>query len=85
MRGKEKNLACSYSLLLKKYIYLSNIKIQIMKICNFIIILILCFGVHLQAQNKADNFKQQAQSSLEKKDYTKARYLFIQAYRNYAK
>ncbi len=55
-----------------------------MKICNFIIILILCFGVHLQAQNKADNFKQQAQSSLEKKDYTKARYLFIQAYRNYA-
>ncbi|WP_308549377.1 HAMP domain-containing sensor histidine kinase [uncultured Parabacteroides sp.] len=55
-----------------------------MKIYYFIITLIICFCVPLQAQNKADNFKQQAQSSFENKDYTKARYLYIQAYKDYA-
>ena len=55
-----------------------------MRIYNFIIALIICFCVSLQAQNNADNFKQQAQSSFENKDYTKARYLYIQAYKDYA-
>lgn len=55
-----------------------------MRIYNFIITLIICFCVPLQAQNKADNIKQQAQSSFEKKDYTKARYLYLQAYKDYA-
>ena len=55
-----------------------------MRIYNFIIALIICFCVSLQAQNNADNFKQQAQSIFENKDYTKARYLYIQAYKDYA-
>ena len=45
---------------------------------------IISFCVSLQAQNNADKFKQQAQSSFENKDYTKARYLYIQAYKDYA-
>ncbi len=32
------------------------------------------------AQNRADDLKKQAQESLEKKEYIKARYLFLQAY-----
>ncbi len=51
-----------------------------MRIYYFIITLIISFCVSLQAQNNADKFKQQAQSSFENKDYTKARYLYIQAY-----
>ena len=52
-----------------------------MRIYYFIITLIISFCVSLQAQNNADKFKQQAQSSFENKDYTKARYLYIQAYK----
>ena len=63
---------------------MSNVKIQIMRIYYFIITLIISFCVSLQAQNNADKFKQQAQSSFENKDYTKARYLYIQAYKDYA-
>ena len=55
-----------------------------MRIYYFIITLIISFCVSLQAQNNADKFKQQAQSSFENKDYTKARYLYIQAYKDYA-
>lgn len=55
-----------------------------MRIYYFIITLIINFCVSLQAQNNADKFKQQAQSSFENKDYTKARYLYIQAYKDYA-
>lgn len=47
-----------------------------MRIYYFIITLIISFCVSLQAQNNADKFKQQAQSSFENKDYTKARYLY---------
>ena len=36
----------------------------------------------MQAQNTTNQFMKQAQSSLEKKDYTKARYLFLQAYKS---
>ena len=55
-----------------------------MRIYYFIITLIISFCVSLQAQNNANKFKQQAQSSFENKDYTKARYLYIQAYKDYA-
>ena len=55
-----------------------------MRIYYSIIILIIGFCVSLQAQDNADNFKRQAQSSFENKDYTKARYLYIQAYKEYA-
>lgn len=55
-----------------------------MRIPYFIITLILCFCTTLQAQNRANELMQQAQSSLEKKDYTKARYLFIRAYKGFA-
>lgn len=36
------------------------------------------------AQDSGDNLRQQAQECLNKKDYTKARYLFLQAYYAYA-
>lgn len=42
----------------------------------------LCFYPVTQAQNTTNQFMTQAQSSLEKKDYTKARYLFLQAYKS---
>lgn len=55
-----------------------------MRITYFILSLVLCFCTTLQAQNRADELMKQAQSSLESKDYTKARYLFIQAYRAFS-
>ena len=63
---------------------MSNVKIQVMRIYYSIIILIIGFCVSLQAQDNADNFKRQAQSSFENKDYMKARNLYIQAYKEYA-
>ena len=55
-----------------------------MRIYYSIIILIIGFCVSLQAQDNADNFKRQAQSSFENKDYMRARNLYIQAYKEYA-
>ncbi len=55
-----------------------------MRISYIIITLMISFCATPQAQNKAEEWMQQAQSSLEKKDYTKARYLFIQAYKGLA-
>lgn len=55
-----------------------------MRITYFFLSLIICFCTTLQAQNRADELMKQAQSSLETKDYTKARYLFIQAYKAFA-
>lgn len=52
------------------------------------IAIILCFNaiVHSQAPaNRAEELMQQAQSNLEQKEYTKARYLFLQAYGAFAK
>ncbi|WP_165157845.1 HAMP domain-containing sensor histidine kinase [Parabacteroides sp. ZJ-118] len=42
----------------------------------------LCYNPVTQAQDTTNQFMTQAQNSLEKKDYTKARYLFLQAYKS---
>lgn len=55
-----------------------------MKTGYYIILFVVCFSTILQAQNRADEMMKQAQSNLEQKDYTKARYLFIQAYKSFA-
>ena len=58
-----------------------------MKTFTWITLLMLCFCLHSQAQTSADrakNLEQQAQSSLEKKEYTTARYLFLKAYEAFA-
>lgn len=55
-----------------------------MRITYYILLLVACFCTSLQAQDRADELMKQAQSNLEQKDYTKARYLFIQAYRAFA-
>lgn len=53
-----------------------------MRITYFLLALVLCLCPVMQAQNTTNGFMSQAQSSLEKKDYTKARYLFLQAYKS---
>ena len=55
-----------------------------MRIMYFIITLVLCFCTILKAENRANDLMKQAQSSLEQKDYTKARYLFLQAYKAFS-
>lgn len=55
-----------------------------MRIMYFIITLVLCFCTTLKAENRANDLMKQAQSSLEQKDYTKARYLFLQAYKAFS-
>lgn len=55
-----------------------------MRITYLILSLVICFCTSLQAQSRADELMKQAQSSLDTKDYTKARYLFIQAYRAFS-
>lgn len=52
------------------------------------IAIVLCFSTIVRAQtstNRAEELMQQAQSNLEQKEYTKARYLFMQAYGAFAK
>ena len=53
-----------------------------MRITYLLLSLVLCLCPVMQAQNTTNQFMKQAQSSLEKKDYTKARYLFLQAYKS---
>ena len=53
-----------------------------MRITYLLLSLVLCLCPVMQAQNTTNQFMTQAQSSLEKKDYTKARYLFLQAYKS---
>lgn len=48
-----------------------------MRITYLLLSLVLCLCPVMQAQNTTNQFMKQAQSSLEKKDYTKARYLFF--------
>jgi len=48
-----------------------------MRITYLLLSLVLCLCPVMQAQNTTNQFMTQAQSSLEKKDYTKARYLFF--------
>ena len=52
-----------------------------------IIVIILCFSILSHAQttkSRAQELKEQAQSSLSQKDYIKARYLFKKAYEAFA-
>lgn len=52
-----------------------------MKISTLILTILVCFSTIVDAQgtqNRANELMKQAQSSLEQKEYTKARYLFIQ-------
>ena len=53
-----------------------------MRVIYLLLSFMLCFCPVMQAQNTTNQFMKQAQSSLEKKDYTKARYLFLQAYKS---
>lgn len=52
-----------------------------------ILSLILCLGIidSAQAANSGQSYMQQAQSCLSRKEYTQARYLFLQAYNAYLK
>lgn len=55
-----------------------------MRIIYFILTFAMCFCTILPAQNRANDLMKQAQNSLEEKEYTKARYLYIQAYKAFA-
>lgn len=55
-----------------------------MRIIYFILTFTMCFCTILPAQNRANDLMKQAQNSLEEKEYTKARYLYIQAYKAFA-
>mgnify|MGYP000871821775 CR=1 FL=1 len=43
-----------------------------------------CFCTQAHAQNRADELMEQARENLTKKEYIKARYLFVQAYNAFA-
>jgi len=45
---------------------------------------LLCLCTQTFAQNRADELMKQAQENLAKKEYIKARYLFLQAYNAFA-
>lgn len=55
-----------------------------MRITYFIITLAICFCTSLFAESRANDYMKQAQNCLEQKDFTKARYLYLQAYRAFA-
>ena len=50
------------------------------KIIAVLFLIILCFYSQSQAQNRADELMKQAQENLAKKEYIKARYLYLQAF-----
>ncbi|MCD8183143.1 MAG: ATP-binding protein [Bacteroides sp.] len=54
------------------------------KIISILFLAIFCLCTQTYAQDRADELMKQAQENLAKKEYIKARYLFIQAYNNYA-
>lgn len=55
------------------------------KVIGMLICMALCQCITpLAAQDRGDDLRQQAQECLDKKDYTKARYLFLQAYYSFA-
>ena len=56
-----------------------------MRITYLLLSLVLCLCPVMQAQNTTNQFMTQAQSSLEKKDYTKARFFFYKLTRAYPK
>lgn len=53
-----------------------------MRITYLFLTLVLCLCTVTRAQETTNEFMKLAQGSLEQKDYTKARYLFIQAYKS---
>lgn len=55
-----------------------------MKIKFLLLTLMLCCCTFMQSQNSTNQIMANAQNCLEQKDYTKARYLFIQAFRSLA-
>ena len=58
---------------------------EMKKILLLCLVAICCICTQSYAQNnRADDLKKQAQESLEKKEYIKARYLFLQAYNAYS-
>ena len=50
------------------------------KIISILLLATFCIFTQLHAQNRADELMKQAQENLTKKEYIKARYLFLQAY-----
>lgn len=55
-----------------------------MKLIHLIIAFCVCLSTSLAAQSRADDLMKQARHSLQEKEYTKARYLYVQAYRAFA-
>lgn len=51
------------------------------KIISILLLATFCIFTQLHAQNRADELMKQAQENLTKKEYIKARYLFLQAYK----
>ena len=54
------------------------------KIISTLLLATFCIFTQLHAQNRADELMKQAQENLTKKEYIKARYLFLQAYNAFA-
>lgn len=54
------------------------------KIISILLLAVLSFFASLHAQNQANELMKQAKANLEEKKYTNARYLFLQAYNNFA-
>lgn len=54
------------------------------KLISILFLAFLCLCTQAYAQNRADELMKQAQENLAKKEYIKARYLFLQAYNAYA-
>lgn len=55
-----------------------------MRIAYLITTLAVCFCMSIYAENKANDYMKQAQNNLEQKDFTKARYLYLQAYKAFS-
>lgn len=54
------------------------------RILSIFLLAMICLCTQVDAQNRADELMKQAQESLAKKEYIKARYLFLQAYNAYS-
>lgn len=54
------------------------------RIITILSLALFCLCTQTYAQNRADELMKQAQESLAKKEYIKARYLFLQAYNSFA-
>ncbi len=54
------------------------------RIVTILFVAFFCLCAHTYAQSRADELMKQAQESLAKKEYIKARYLFLQAYNSFS-